>query len=113
MANEMLFDASDRSDNSPGRHTEKSFHFLNRRAGAPWDRVRDHLESCYAAFPDEHKHGLVTRLRNDDERQHLPAWWELYTFTLFDRLGYAVEVHPELPGSKKNPDFLVGKGSSS
>jgi hypothetical protein len=55
----------------------------------------------------------VTRLRDDDERQHLPAWWELCTFTLFDRLGYRVEVHPELLGSKKNPDFLVSKGSSS
>jgi hypothetical protein len=110
---DTLFDDVSRSDSSPGRHTETSFHFLNRRAGVFWDRVRGHLESSYAAFPDEHKHGLVTRLRDDDERQHLPAWWELYTFILFDRLGYRVEVHPELLGSKKNPDFLVSKGSSS
>lgn len=96
MADDRLFDEGPRSDSSPGRHLEKSFHFLNRRAGAFWDRVRSHLEACYAAFPDKHKSDLVGRLRHDDERQHLPAWWELYTFTLFDRLGYSVEVHPEL-----------------
>lgn len=113
---DTLFDDVSRSDSRPGRHTEKSFHFLNRRAGAFWDRVRGHLESSYAGFPDEHKRGLVGRLRDVDERQHLPAWWELYTFTLFDRLRYAIEVHPELPGSidkEDRPDFLVTKGQVS
>ncbi|CAJ1508104.1 hypothetical protein [[Mycobacterium] holstebronense] len=116
MAGEKLFDDGPRSDSSPGRHTEKPFHFLNRRAGAFWDRVRNHLQTCYAAFPDEHKPGLVSRLRDEDERQHLPAWWELYVFTLFDRLGYAVKVHPDLTGNTgKNtrPDFLVAKGPFS
>jgi hypothetical protein len=107
VVSERLFDEGSRSDNTPGRHLERSYHFLNRRAGAFWDRVRNHLEDCYAAFPDEHKSDLVGRLRHDDERQHLPAWWELYTFTLFDSLGYRVEVHPELEGSPTRPDFLV------
>jgi hypothetical protein len=116
VENERLFDVGTRSDSRPGRHGETSFHVLNRRAGALWDRVRSHLESCYAAFPDEHKPGLVGRLRDDDERQHLPAWWELYVFTLFDRLKYKIEVHPELPGAtdkKDRPDFLVTKGPVS
>jgi hypothetical protein len=113
VANERLFDEGPRSDSSPGAHLEKSFHFLNRRAGAFWDRVRSHIEDCYAAFPDEHKSDLVGRLRHDDERQHLPAWWELYTFTLLDRLGYRVEVHPELQGSSTRPDFLVTRGPVS
>ena len=113
MASERLFDEGPRSDSTPGRHLEKSFHFLNRRAGEFWDRVRSHIEDCYAAFPDEHKRDLVGRLRDDDERQHLPAWWELYTFSLFDRLGYRVEVHPELEGSSTRPDFLVTRGPVS
>lgn len=108
-----LFAKSARFDDGPRRHLESSFAFLGRRAGAFWDRVRDHLELCYAAFPEEHKAGLVSRLRKNDERQHLPAWWELYVFTLFDRLGYEIEIHPGLPGSNNKPDFLVTKGSSS
>lgn len=116
MDNERLFDESDRSDGSPGRHQERSLHFLNRRAGAFWDRVRAHIESAYAAFPDEHKRDLAARIRDDDERQHLPAWWELYIFTTFDRLGYTIEVHPDLTGSTRKgdrPDFLVMKGPVS
>jgi hypothetical protein len=112
-ASPKLFSEMARFDDRPGRHAEPSFAFLDRRAGAFWDRVRDHLELCYAAFPEEHKSGLVSRLRKDDERQHLPAWWELYVFTLFNRLGYDIEVHPELPDSKNKPDFLVTNGSLS
>lgn len=116
MDNERLFDESERSDSSPSGHVERSFHFLNRRAGVFWDRVRAHLECSYAAFPDEHKLGLASRLRHDDEHQHLPAWWELYIFTLFNNLGYRVEVHPDLTGSTRKddrPDFLVTKGPIS
>lgn len=94
MAKEGLFDDTNRSDSRPGRHGENPFDLLNRRAGALWDRVRSQIESCYAAFPDDHKPGLVNRLRDNDEQQHLPAWWELYVFALFDRLKYTIEVHP-------------------
>ncbi|GFG75031.1 hypothetical protein [Mycobacterium botniense] len=113
VASGKLFDEFTRFDDKPARHLESTFAFLDRRAGALWDRVRDHLEICYAAFPEEHKPGLVSRLRKADVRQHLPAWWELYVFTLFDCLGYDIKVHPELSGSNNKPDFLVTKGSSS
>jgi hypothetical protein len=65
--------------------------------------VRSHAEDSYAAFPDEHKSDLISHLREHDERQRLAALWEPYTFTLFDRLGYTVNVQSELPGSTKNP----------
>jgi hypothetical protein len=115
--NEKVFSQSPRSDSSPGRATEPSFTFLDRRAGAFWDRVRSHVESCYADFPDDGR-GLITRLQDPKVEQHLAAWWELYVFTLFHRLGYEVEVHPELPGREtddpdKRPDFLVTRGSFS
>lgn len=37
--------------------------------------------------------------------RHYPAWWELYLFTLFSRLGYAVEVHPDTGTRRTRPDF--------
>jgi len=54
VASLKLFDESARFDNRPGRRLEPSFAFLDRRAGAFWDRVRDELETCYVAFPEEH-----------------------------------------------------------
>jgi hypothetical protein len=54
-----------------------------------------------------------SRFRESDERQHLPAWWELYIYTLFRRLGYEVEPHPSISGVRGKPDFLVNRGSDS
>jgi hypothetical protein len=63
---QLLFDQFDRSDSRPAQDGETSIDFLQRRAGPFWDRVRDHLESSYAAFPDEHKHGFKTRFLDGD-----------------------------------------------
>jgi hypothetical protein len=60
-----------------------------------------------------HTNDLRSRFQDPDERQHLAAWWELYTYTLDERLGYQVDVHPELPLGTKNPDFLVSRDSTS
>jgi hypothetical protein len=90
--------------------TESLFHFLNRRAGPFWDRVRSEAEKWYADYPDDDRN-LLNRFRADDVSQHLPAWWELYTHRLFRCLGYEVEVHPELQHRSTKPDFLVSRGS--
>jgi hypothetical protein len=47
------------------------------------------------------------RFRDRQHDQHLGGWWELYLHRLFQRLGYAVEVHPEVEGVSARPDFLL------
>jgi hypothetical protein len=54
---------------------------------------------------------LRGRLRSDARDQHIAAWWELYNFILFRRLGYAVTPHPSMPNTTKKPDFLVVRDS--
>jgi len=108
---DKLFDEGQRSDSSPARDTEPSFRFLNRRAGAFWDRVRDETDTWYADFPDDNR-DLRNRFRKDEKDQHLAAWWELYMHRLFRRLGYKVEVHPDLSGARSKPDFLVSEESA-
>jgi len=92
----------------PARQTESSFHFLNRAAGKAWGAVRELLENWYASYPDE-TGDLRMRFRQDDPRQHVAAWWELYIYVLFERLGYAVEVHPAADGTHNKPDFCISK----
>ncbi|MDY6870066.1 MAG: hypothetical protein SV966_05780 [Actinomycetota bacterium] len=50
----------------------------------------------------------------------MAAWWELYVFALFQRLGFEVpspwqatevEVHPSVPGTGSKPDFRVSRGA--
>lgn len=38
-----------------------------------------------------------------------PAFYELYIFILFTRLGYTLTVHPEVLGTKRHPDYLATK----
>lgn len=112
MAQTKLFDRGPRSDSAPKGDVETSYEFLNRRAGAFWDRVRNVLEDWYAEYPDD-TNDMRNRFCDKDERQHLAAWWEIYVYTIFRRLGYDVEIHPALSDSPGNPDFLVSRGSIS
>ncbi len=92
----------------PALHTESSFHFLNRAAGDSWQAARELLDAWYAKYPDA-TGDLRARFRQDDSRQHVAAWWELYVYTLFVKLGYSVDVHPSIDGTDHQPDFGVSK----
>ena len=72
--------------------------------------ARSVLEDWCVDYPDE-SGDLRGRFRNDARSQHIGAWWELYTYSLFRRLGYEITVHPSMPGTTKNPDFLVVRDS--
>jgi hypothetical protein len=93
--------------------SRSTFQFLNSAAGEQWVNARDLLEAWFSDYPDLHKDKLRNRFRSELEGQHLGAWWELYTFTLYQRLGYSVTVEPELPGSTRKIDLLVSRGNES
>ena len=100
-----LFDQRKRTDPYPATDDESSYAFLNRVAGPFWQRVRDFSDEAFAAYPSEAAEDLRARFRDSSWSSHIGAWWELYLFTLFRRLGYEVEVHPDLPGVTTHPDF--------
>jgi hypothetical protein len=105
-----LFDDLVRTDPSPAGDGEDSFTFMNRVDQQFWSRVRDQLEEWFADYPLDAAADLVGRFRDSDPRQHHAAWWELYLFTLYRRLGYSVTVHPTVAGTTAQPDFLVVRG---
>ncbi|WP_144972154.1 hypothetical protein [Mycobacteroides abscessus] len=110
MAPEPLFDDGPHHD-GPALYTEPHFAFLNRASDPMWAQVRDVIEQWYADYPDPDG-DLRARFRDVSIRQHAPAWWELYIYTLFRRLGYAPTVHPEIPGTTRHPDLLLTKDGS-
>ena len=107
-----LFDVFERTDTSPALHSEDSFHFLNRAAGVFWERIREKLDSWYAAFPDLDG-DLRRRFHLADPRQHYAVWWELYLHALLSELGFDLTVHPDVPGTSGHPDFLAERGGAS
>ena len=108
-AAETLFDQVERSDPSPATHAEDSFTFMNRVDQPLWARVRDVLDVWFADYPRDAAADLRARYRDADSRQHVAAWWELYLFTLYRRLGYSVTVHPSVPNGSGQPDFLIAR----
>jgi len=109
----LLFDIGERSDPSHARYGEDSFAFMNRVDQPFWERIRDELERWFAEYPQPHAADLRARFRNSAPAQHFPAWWELYLHRLFNRLGFMVEVHPELPGRSARPDFRLVRGADN
>jgi hypothetical protein len=109
-----LFSERARTDPSPARNAESSFAFLDRVDQPYWARIRETLDQWFAAYPSgECARDLRSRFRKRDERQHYAAWWELYLFTVFTKLGFEVSVHPRLDGTRDRPDFRISSESGS
>lgn len=108
-----LFDDFPRSDPRPAGHGEDSFAFLNRVDRPYWSRVRELLETWFAEYPEADLDDLRNRFRKRGPDQHYAAWWELYLHAAFKRLGFEVEIHPELDGVESRPDFRVANLNGS
>ena len=112
LSRHRLFDDFRRIDDSPRRHTEREFAFLNRTSAQPFAHVRDEIERWFSQFPDDSRPGLAARAHGDDQ-----AWasvfWELYLHNLLRRAGFTVEIEPRLPGVTTRVDFLATRGSSA
>jgi len=110
-----LFDEFDRTDESKPRVSEDAYSYLNRLAGEEGFRIRSMLEDWFAQYDANAKEKVRLRTAFIDKKQdaHLGAWWELYTYSLYRRLGYSIEVHPKLDGVDTAPDFLVTRDAES
>jgi hypothetical protein len=102
-----LFDGLERTNASPAKHGEDSFHFLNRAASTYWRTIREELEQWFQTYPSTHRADLRSRFRSRRPDQHWAAWWELYLFRVFTALGFSVEVHPDVATGPGRPDFRV------
>lgn len=109
----MLFDNITRQDQSPRGHAEPLFTFLNRSSRQSSHEIRKLLEAWFLCYPPEHQSDLKARFRSDNDLTHQSAFFELYMHELLLKLGYEVDVHPEIEGVLTHPEFLVkrkGKG---
>lgn len=107
LPHSKLFDEFERSDPWPKREDESGFDFMNHVDMPYWSAVRRLLESWFARYPAEDQKELRDAYRSRLSGQHLGAWWELYLHELFHKLGFAVEVHPSLEGTRRHPDFRI------
>ena len=106
-----LFDDIARTDGSPAPRAESAFGFLKRVDRPYFAAVRNLLEDWFTRFPADARKDLQRRFRSDDGAEHLAAFWELYLHEVHLRLGFQLERDPQVPGTRKRPDFLVRGGA--
>jgi hypothetical protein len=108
-----LFDTIARTDTSPPRSGEHPYNWLNESCLPDVVNIRDLLEEWFADYPTGEQQNLKNTLQNEAYSHHLGAWWELYVFTVYRKLGFSVDLHPAVPGTDGRPDFLVTKDDAS
>ena len=102
-----LFDNIKRSymgDPDPG---ESTFSFLNRSAQPEIARIRKLLESWFEKVDLNSRNDLRGRFRSKDDQYHEGAFFELFLHELLTRLGFALDIHPNIKGASSHPDFLA------
>ena len=83
------------------------FSFLDRTGSTYYEPIRDLLGTWVGGMPAEHRAGVVGNLLSGDDDKFESALWELYLYAVATGSGDCVEIHPDLAGTSKHPDFLV------
>lgn len=102
-----LFDLIERTDGGHAKYAEPSFPYWNRTARKDIAIVRAHLEDWFTRYPSGHQNDLRGRFRSPDDVQHRGAFFELFLHEMLLRLACSIEIHPEVPGTSKRPEFRV------
>ncbi len=102
----LLFDDKIRTLEGPAGYNADVYKYYNDSARTEIGNVRILLEDWFSEYPDEEKQDLKSRFKVTFN----PAFYELYIYILFKRLGFSLTIHPELPDTQKRPDYLAAKG---
>ncbi len=99
-----LFDDIKRTRVKQSNHTESKYSFLNESSWKWVDYYRNQVEEWYSKFPDDLD--FYRQFTSTKDWHHASAFFELYTFALFSKLGFDVNYHESI-GSRKIDLVLV------
>lgn len=109
MLNDRLFDEKIRTETRAAFGNENSFDYFNNTGRSDVGPIRELIENLYSIYPDSEKFEIKQRLKSDFQ----PAFYELVMHAYFKNQGFDLTIHPELPDTRKRPDFLASKNSES
>lgn len=103
-----LFDQTSEVIEGPSNNNENSFNYYHKSNRKDIKIIRDILEDWFFEYPNSEKTELKIRFKKDFDS----AFFELFLFEMFRKLGYKITIHPRLINSTKRPDFLISKNGS-
>lgn len=112
MAHTQLWDEIERTSLESRSHVQGSWSYINQSAREEYGYVRKIYQSWFDELPlsAENKFHLCNRFRDDNEAQHLGAFFELYVYKFLKSSNLKIDINPEL-ASGLTPDFLVSDES--
>jgi hypothetical protein len=107
MADPMLFDPAHASgDLRPRRPTEDRYEYVSESRRPEIARARALLDAWFSEYPADAQASLAARFRGGE---FIPAFFELYVFTLLRLQGYRPVVLEPAPhrAARAAPDFAI------
>lgn len=114
-----LFPDLVRTDTAPALRVDSHYSFLGRSASQAAGSIRVLMDEWFTHVPSgtprltERRATLRARLTSTNNSTFLGAFWELYLHEALRRCGYRLELEPDLPETKRHPDFLVTSANDS
>jgi hypothetical protein len=105
-----LFPEIARSRKEPLRRGEKLFEFYNECARAGYDEFRSFVNRWIADFPQSDQAELASRMSGGADKAFQSGLIEIVVYAFVRKLNYRVQVHPQIEGSSKRPDFAIIDG---
>lgn len=103
----MLFEDRQRTRKVPLKRGESLWEFYDTCALPGYDDFRSVINRWLAEMPEKDSQELISRMRYGGSREFSACLCELSVHAFLIRSGFKVAVHPEVPGTKKRPDFAV------
>jgi hypothetical protein len=100
-----LFDFTFEFIEGPSNNNENPFNYYHKSNRNDIGIIRDTLEQWFLEYPESEKAEIKNRFKKDMDS----AFYELFLYIMFKRLGFDIKIHPELKNSNKRPDFLITK----
>ena len=101
----MLFEEKKRTRQEPLRPGENLYEFYDQCARKGYKEVRSILNGWLDEMPPDDGAELANRMRKRGDSNFRHGFCELIVHALLVRLTSQVEVHPQVKGTRKRPDF--------
>ena len=101
-----LFKNIERTYLGPSNHNENPYDYYNRSDRKDISIIRETLNGWFRNYPNDEK----VELKSSFKKKFDDCFYELFLFQMFTKLGFDIQVHPDLPNSSKKPDFFLKKG---
>lgn len=103
----VLFEDRKRTRTEPLGRGESLFEYYDNCARHGYDELRAVVNGWLAQMPAADRADLITRMQNGGNRELGASLSELGMHAFVLGSGYRVTPHPEIPGTKKRPDFAA------